>query len=84
MSWRFPIILPLGKSCMLDLKERHLARLITHSIRFSMAIVGINITDFALQLVRTRQLQYFLYKYGTTKTMFEEFYCKCPHDLIAV
>ncbi|KND03669.1 uncharacterized protein SPPG_01140 [Spizellomyces punctatus DAOM BR117] len=42
---------------------------------FSMAIVGINITDFAVQLVRTRQLQHFLYTFGTTTTMFNEFYC---------
>ncbi|KAI9106263.1 ELMO/CED-12 family-domain-containing protein [Phlyctochytrium arcticum] len=42
---------------------------------FSFAIVGINLTDFALQLVRTRQLQHFLYSFGTTMTMFNEFYC---------
>ncbi|KAJ3414145.1 hypothetical protein HDV05_007007 [Chytridiales sp. JEL 0842] len=42
---------------------------------FSMAIVGINITSFIISLVRTRQLQNFFYTYGTTKEVYEEFYC---------
>ncbi|KAJ3190019.1 hypothetical protein HDU85_000310 [Gaertneriomyces sp. JEL0708] len=44
---------------------------------FSFAIVGINITDFALQLLRTRQLQHFLYTFGTSREVFMEFYCYC-------
>ncbi|KAJ3091376.1 ELMO domain-containing protein 2 [Quaeritorhiza haematococci] len=42
---------------------------------FSMAIVGINITGFALELVRTRQLQLYFYTYGTSKDVYHEFYC---------
>ncbi|KAJ3166376.1 ELMO domain-containing protein 2 [Irineochytrium annulatum] len=42
---------------------------------FSMAIVGINITSFVISLVRTRQLQYYFYTYGTTKESYQEFYC---------
>ncbi|KAI9207472.1 ELMO/CED-12 family-domain-containing protein [Polychytrium aggregatum] len=42
---------------------------------FSMAIVGINMTGFALKMLRTRQLQCFLYEYGTTKEAYHEFYC---------
>jgi hypothetical protein len=41
-----------------------------------MAIVGINITSFVISLVRTRQLQNFLYTYGTTKEVYQEFYCE--------
>ena len=44
-------------------------------VRYSYAIVGINITAYALQLVRTRQLQLFFYTHGTTKEMYHEFYC---------
>ncbi len=43
---------------------------------FSMAIVGINMTAYALQLVRTRQLQLFFYTNGTAKEIYHEFYCK--------
>ncbi|KAI9366073.1 ELMO/CED-12 family-domain-containing protein [Zopfochytrium polystomum] len=42
---------------------------------FSMAITGIHITSFCISLVRTRQLQNFLYTFGTTKEVYEEFYC---------
>ncbi|KAJ3099057.1 ELMO domain-containing protein 1 [Phlyctochytrium planicorne] len=42
---------------------------------FSMAVVGINITGFVISLVRTRQLQGYFYKFGTTKDVYEEFYC---------
>ncbi|KAI8607144.1 ELMO/CED-12 family-domain-containing protein, partial [Chytriomyces sp. MP71] len=42
---------------------------------FSMAIVGINITAFALSLVRQRGLQKFFFKYGTSKEVYHEFYC---------
>lgn len=42
---------------------------------FSLAITGINITSFTLQLVRTRQLQRYFYTFGATKEMYHEFYC---------
>ncbi|KAJ1548982.1 hypothetical protein HK405_011834 [Cladochytrium tenue] len=42
---------------------------------FSMAVVGIHITSFCISLIRTRQLQNFMYTYGTTKESYEEFYC---------
>ncbi|RUP43528.1 LOW QUALITY PROTEIN: ELMO/CED-12 family-domain-containing protein, partial [Jimgerdemannia flammicorona] len=34
---------------------------------YPFACVGLNITKFAVQTLRTRQLQYFLFEYGTTK-----------------
>ena len=43
---------------------------------FSMAIVGINLTDLALNLVRTREVQYHFYVNGATKEMYHEFYCE--------
>ncbi|KAI8893519.1 ELMO/CED-12 family-domain-containing protein [Globomyces pollinis-pini] len=42
---------------------------------FSFAIVGINITAYLLRLVRTRQLQWTFYVYGTHKDIFNEIYC---------
>ncbi|KAJ3396374.1 hypothetical protein HDU92_003216 [Lobulomyces angularis] len=42
---------------------------------FSMAIVGINITSYALNLVRTRSLQLYLYTNGCEKEVYHEFYC---------
>ena len=53
--------------------------------RFSMAIVGINITDFTISLVRTRQLQKYFYSFGSTKECYHEFYCKfiiSPHSFL--
>ena len=42
---------------------------------YPFAIVGINISQFAVQTLRTRQLQYYLFKYGCDKKIFSEFYC---------
>ncbi|TPX37990.1 hypothetical protein SmJEL517_g00234 [Synchytrium microbalum] len=42
---------------------------------FSFAIVGINITKFALTLVRTRQANHFFYSYGISKDVYQELYC---------
>ncbi len=42
---------------------------------FSMAIVGINLTDMALNMVRNRTLQYHFYLYGIAKDVYHEFYC---------
>jgi hypothetical protein len=42
---------------------------------FSMAIVGINLTDLCLNMVRMRELQYHFYVNGTTKEQYHEFYC---------
>ena len=42
---------------------------------FPMAVTGINITAFALQLVRTRLLQNQLYNNGENETTYSEFYC---------
>ncbi|CAH1766390.1 10143_t:CDS:2, partial [Entrophospora sp. SA101] len=47
---------------------------------YSFAIVGLNITSFALQTLRTRQLQYFLFKYGIEKNVYHEFYCYLFHS----
>ncbi|RIB15233.1 ELMO/CED-12 family-domain-containing protein [Gigaspora rosea] len=44
------------------------------------ATVGINITFFAVQTLRTRQLQYFLFKYGSTKDIYHEFFCYLFHS----
>ena len=44
--------------------------------RYPFAIVGINITQCAVQALRTRQMQYYLYKYGADKKSYSEFYCK--------
>lgn len=43
---------------------------------FSMAIVGINLTDMALNMVRNRDLQYHFYVYGIAKDVYHEFFCK--------
>lgn len=50
---------------------------------YPFAIVGINITQFAVQTLRTRQLQYYLFKYGSDKKMFSEFYCYLYHKFNA-
>ncbi|KAI9320901.1 ELMO/CED-12 family-domain-containing protein [Dichotomocladium elegans] len=46
---------------------------------YPFAIVGINITQYAVQTLRTRQLQYYLFKYGANKKAFNEFYCLLYH-----
>lgn len=43
---------------------------------YSFAIVGINITAFAVQTLRTRQLQYYLFLNGAEISVYHEFYCK--------
>ena len=42
---------------------------------YSFAIVGINITAFAVQTLRTRQLQYYLFLNGTDRSVYHELYC---------
>lgn len=44
---------------------------------YPFAIVGINITQYAVQILLTRKLQYYLFQYGSTQEMYSEFYCKC-------
>ncbi|KAF9134889.1 hypothetical protein BG015_003361, partial [Linnemannia schmuckeri] len=41
---------------------------------YSFAIVGINITSFAVQTLRTRQLQYYLFLNGTDISVYHELY----------
>lgn len=48
----------------------------TLKCRYPFAIVGINISQFAVQMLRTRQLQFYLFEHGTDKKTFNEFYCK--------
>ncbi|CAG8465132.1 17379_t:CDS:10 [Acaulospora morrowiae] len=47
---------------------------------YPFATVGINITSFAIQTLRTRQMQYFLFMYGTTKEVYHEFFCYLFHS----
>lgn len=42
---------------------------------YSFAIVGINITAWTINMLRTRKLQYLLYRYGPTKDLYHEIYC---------
>ncbi|KAG0368435.1 hypothetical protein BGX24_002833 [Mortierella sp. AD032] len=46
---------------------------------YSFAIVGINITAFAVQTLRTRQLQYYLFLNGTDRSVYHELYCYLFH-----
>ncbi|KAG0050022.1 hypothetical protein BGZ83_005185 [Gryganskiella cystojenkinii] len=46
---------------------------------YSFAIVGINITSFAVQTLRTRQLQYYLFLNGADISIYHEFYCYLFH-----
>ncbi|GJJ78553.1 ELMO domain-containing protein [Entomortierella parvispora] len=46
---------------------------------YSFAIVGINITSFAVQTLRTRQLQYYLFLNGAEISVYHEFYCYLFH-----
>ncbi|KAI8354272.1 ELMO/CED-12 family-domain-containing protein [Mortierella sp. GBAus27b] len=46
---------------------------------YSFAIVGINITQFAVQTLRTRQLQYYLFLNGTDRSVYHELYCFLFH-----
>ncbi|KAG0173260.1 ELMO domain-containing protein 2 [Apophysomyces sp. BC1034] len=47
---------------------------------YPYAIVGINITQYAVQALRTRQLQHFLFKFGTNRKTYNEFYCYLYHQ----
>ncbi|KAH8551779.1 ELMO/CED-12 family-domain-containing protein [Umbelopsis sp. PMI_123] len=47
---------------------------------YPFAIVGINITQFAVQILLTRKLQYYLFQYGSTREMYSEFYCYLFHS----
>ncbi|KAI8923403.1 ELMO/CED-12 family-domain-containing protein [Entophlyctis helioformis] len=58
-----------------DISARILAASHHPSSWFSFAIVGINITAYALRLVRTRFLQYTFYKYGVSEDNYHEVYC---------
>ncbi|ORZ31144.1 Engulfment/cell motility, partial [Catenaria anguillulae PL171] len=42
---------------------------------FSMAIVGINLSAYVISLLRTRRLQWVLYKYTPTRETVHEVYC---------
>ncbi|KAI9302460.1 ELMO/CED-12 family-domain-containing protein [Cunninghamella echinulata] len=42
---------------------------------YPFAIVGINISQFTIQILRTRQLQYYLFKFGITKDTYQDLYC---------
>lgn len=42
---------------------------------YPYAIVGINITKFAYQMLESKKLQLYLFAYGTTISAFQEFYC---------
>ncbi|KAG0336166.1 hypothetical protein BG000_006859 [Podila horticola] len=46
---------------------------------YSFAIVGINITAFAVQTLRTRQLQHYLFLNGTDRSVYHELYCYLFH-----
>ncbi|KAF9431856.1 hypothetical protein BGZ76_011616 [Entomortierella beljakovae] len=46
---------------------------------YSYAIVGINITAFAVQTLRTRHLQYYLFLNGTDRSIYHELYCYLFH-----
>jgi hypothetical protein len=42
---------------------------------YPFAIVGINITKFAYQMLDSKKLQLYMFTYGTTVNAFQEFYC---------
>lgn len=42
---------------------------------YPYAVVGINITKFAYQLLESKQLQRYLFEHGTQTSQFHEFYC---------
>jgi hypothetical protein len=42
---------------------------------YTYAIVGINLTALAVDLLKHRHLQYFLFRYGTSMDIYHEFYC---------
>lgn len=43
---------------------------------YPFAVVGINITQYAVQILLTRKLQYYLFQFGSSREMYSEFYCK--------
>jgi hypothetical protein len=42
---------------------------------YPFAIVGINITKFAYQMLESKKLQLYLFTYGVSVNCFQEFYC---------
>ena len=46
---------------------------------YPFAIVGINITKFAYQLLESKKLQLYLFQYGATVESYHEFYCHLFH-----
>ncbi|CAO3597997.1 unnamed protein product [Absidia cylindrospora] len=42
---------------------------------YPFAIVGINISQFTIQLLRTRQLQHYLFQYGISYSIYQDLYC---------
>ncbi|KAI8099735.1 ELMO/CED-12 family-domain-containing protein [Halteromyces radiatus] len=46
---------------------------------YPFAIVGINISQFTIQILRTRQLQYVLFRYGISRDTYQDFYCFLYH-----
>ncbi|KAI8053081.1 Engulfment/cell motility [Syncephalis plumigaleata] len=47
---------------------------------YSFAIVGIHITSFAVQTLRTRRLQHHLYRYGISRAIYHEYYSYLFHS----
>ncbi|KAI8336785.1 ELMO/CED-12 family-domain-containing protein [Chlamydoabsidia padenii] len=47
---------------------------------YPFAIVGINISQFTIQILRTRQIQHFLFKYGINKETYQDLYCFLYHS----
>ncbi|ORZ18922.1 ELMO/CED-12 family-domain-containing protein [Absidia repens] len=42
---------------------------------YPFAIVGINISQFAIQILRTKQLQHYLFQYGINYSTYQDLYC---------
>ncbi|KAG0198307.1 hypothetical protein BGX28_008260 [Mortierella sp. GBA30] len=62
------------------LSSKHALECSHHEVSwYSFAIVGINITAFAVQTLRTRQLQYYLFLNGTDRSVYHELYCYLFH-----
>ncbi|CAM0138611.1 unnamed protein product [Umbelopsis sp. WA50703] len=47
---------------------------------YPFAVVGINITQYAVQILLTRKLQYYLFQFGSSREMYSEFYCYLFHS----
>ncbi|ORX52822.1 hypothetical protein DM01DRAFT_1383976 [Hesseltinella vesiculosa] len=46
---------------------------------YPFAIVGINISHFTLQILRNRQIQYYLFKFGIEHDAYQDLYCFLFH-----